>query len=356
MDHPLRRTRLVARLPEIGVDAMLVTRLPNVRYLTGFTGSNAQLLLGAESGVFFTDGRYAEQSRREVPELRRDIYTADFPAAFARACRDLGLSRVGFEAAGVTYRFYQDLSGAESVELVPVTDEVERLRWIKEPEEIRLLDRAQALTDEAYDRAVAKLAEGVTEREVALELEWAMRQSGAEGVSFDSIVAFGENSAEPHHRPTGRTLSRGDVVKLDFGARFEGYHADMTRTLAFGDPPAELREVYELVLATQLAGVEAVRAGVSGADADRVSRRIIEEAGYGDRFGHSLGHGVGLEVHEGPTLRSTSEDVLPAGAVVTVEPGIYVPGLGGVRIEDMVEVLEDGCRVLPATGKELLVL
>jgi Xaa-Pro aminopeptidase len=356
VDHPLRRERLVARLPDIGVDAMLVTRLPNVRYLTGFTGSNGQLLVGAERAVFFTDGRYTEQSRREVPDLAREMYTADFPAVFERACRELGASRVAFEAAGVTYRFYQDLSGAEGVELVPVIDEVEHLRWIKDPGEMRLLDRAQALTDEAFERVVGKLAEGVTERDVALELEWAMRQSGAEAVSFDSIVAFGENSAEPHHRPTDRTLSRGDVVKLDFGARFEGYHADMTRTLAFGEPPAELREIYELVLAAQLAGVEAVRAGVGGAEADRGSRRIIEEGGYGERFSHSLGHGVGLEVHEGPTLRATSEDVLPAGTVVTVEPGIYVAGLGGVRIEDMVEVLEDGRRVLPATGKELLVL
>jgi Xaa-Pro aminopeptidase len=356
LDFQGRRDRLAARLPDLGVEALFVTRLPNVRYLTGFTGSNGQVLVTPEGSIFLTDGRYTEQSRREVPDLKRGSYSADMPGAFAQACRDAAVSEVGFEAAGITYRTYQQLSEADGIELSPVGAEVEHLRWAKDPDEIRLLDRAQAITDEAFERILPKLVEGVIERDVALELEWSMRQSGAEGVSFDSIVAFGESSAEPHHHPGDRDLRPGDVVKMDFGALFQGYHADMTRTVAFGEPPQELREIHDLVRRAQEAGIEAVRAGVAGKEPDASSRDIIEEAGLGDAFSHSLGHGVGLEVHEGPSLRTTSDEVLPVGAVVTVEPGVYRPGLGGVRIEDMVEVTEGGCRVIGSSPRELVIL
>jgi Xaa-Pro aminopeptidase len=355
VDHALRRDRLSARLSDLEVEALLVTRLVNVRYLTGFTGSNAQLLLGEEP-VFFTDSRYEAQAGHEVPDLRRTVYPQRFVDAFAEACRGAGIARVGFEAAGVTYETYGRLAEVEGLELVPTSAEVERLRWEKEPDEVRLIGEAQRLTDEAFEKVIGNLAEGVTEREVAFELEQAMRRAGAERLAFESIVAFGEQAAEPHHNPTDRTLRRGDVVKMDFGCVVDGYHSDMTRTVAFGEPSSELREVYDLVARAQGAGIEAVRAGVSGGDADAASRRVIEEAGHGERFGHSLGHGVGLEIHEGPTLRKGSEDVLPEGTVVTVEPGVYLPGVGGVRIEDMVVVEANGCRPLPTTTKELIVL
>ena len=358
MDHHLRRNKLSARLPELEIDALLVTRLPNVRYLTGFTGSNGQALVtsGGDGDVFMTDGRYTEQSRREVPDMRRETYLAEFATMFAKACRDAKVSRVGFETAGITYKLWEQLSATEGVSLVPVGPEIERLRWVKDRDEIELLDRAQAITDEAFDRIQAKLVEGITERDVALELEWAMRQAGAEGLSFDSIVAFGESAAEPHHHPSDRALKPGDVVKFDFGALYGGYHADMTRTIAFGEPPAEIREIHALVTHAQRAGIEAVRAGVVGREADAASRNVIAQAGRAEAFSHSLGHGVGLEIHEGPTLRAGSEDVLPVGAVVTVEPGVYIPGLGGVRIEDMVEVTEDGCRVIGTSTRELVVV
>ena len=357
MDHQLRRDRLAARLPDLGLEALLVTRLPNTRFLTGFTGSNGQIVMTGDVGVFFTDGRYTEQSRHEVPDLERVIYSADFPQALAAACGKLGVTRVGFEAAGVTYKTYEELTAkADGLLLSPVGDEVERLRWIKDEEELRLIDRAQEATDSAFDEILGKLREGVTERDLALELESAMRRAGADGLSFETIMAFGENAAEPHHDPTDRPLRRGDVVKMDFGALAGGYHADMTRTVAFGEPPAELREVHDLVRRAQQAGIDAVRAGITGKEADRASRRVIEEAGQGEAFSHSLGHGVGLEVHEGPTLRSISDDVLPSGAVVTVEPGVYLPGLGGVRIEDMVEVTQDGCRVIPRSRRDLVVV
>jgi Xaa-Pro aminopeptidase len=356
MDHAARRDRLRTRLPELGIDALLVTTLVNVRYLTGFTGSNGQLVITESDALFFTDSRYQEQSRREIPDLGREVYPRSFAMAFGGMCGDAGLRRVGFEAAGLTYKTYLELSEALAGELTALENEVESLRWAKDGEEIRQVERAQAITDEAFDRLVPKLAEGMTERDAAFELEAAMREGGADKAGFDTIAAFGENSAEPHHRPVDRPLRRGDLVKLDFGALVDGYHADMTRTLAFGDPGAELRGVYDVVLRAHMAGAQAVRAGVSGGVPDQAARQLIRDAGYGDRFGHSLGHGVGLEIHEGPSLRSDSPDVLPEGAVVTVEPGVYLPGRGGVRIEDMVVVEADGARALPRTPKELVVV
>jgi Xaa-Pro aminopeptidase len=356
MDHAARRQRLAARLPSLEVDALLVTRLPNVRYLTGFTGSNGQLLLTPSEAVFFTDRRYEEQARRQVPDARREIYQREFAWVVGKVCRDAGVERLGFESTGVTYRTYEQLKEADPPELVPVREEVERLRQAKDPEEIRLIGQAQELTDEAFDRVLAKLVDGVTERAVAFELEQVMRLGGSERVGFDTIVAFGENAAEPHHGPTDRPLSPGDVVKMDYGCVVEGYHSDMTRTVAFGEPAPQIREIHDLVRRAQEAGIAAVRGGIRGGDADEAARAVIREAGYGDQFGHSLGHGVGLEVHEGPGLRAGSVDEVPQGAVVTVEPGVYLPGLGGVRIEDMVEVTADGCRPLPRSPRELVVL
>jgi Xaa-Pro aminopeptidase len=355
VDHESRRSRLAPRLSELAVDAFLITRLPNVRYLSGFTGSNGQLLLTAGNSLFLTDGRYIEQAAHEVPDLSRSHYSGDLGPAFARACLDLGVRRIAFEAAGVTYRMYQALAG-DGVELVPTADEVERLRWVKDPEELRQLEAAQAIADDAFDTIVRKLSEGMTEREVAFELDTSMRRAGAEAVSFDTIVAFGENAAEPHHSPATRPLERGDVVKIDFGSVVDGFHSDMTRTVSFGDPDPRFRDIHEVVLRAQQAGIDAVRPGATGGDADRAARDVIEEAGFGDNYTHSLGHGVGLEVHEGPYLRAGGTDALPEGTVVTVEPGVYVSGLGGVRIEDMVAVTAEGCRALPRTPRELIVL
>ena len=352
MDHTLRRTRLLDRLPDLGVDAFLVTRMPNVRYLTGFTGSSGQLLLSGAGSVFFTDGRYTEQSRHEVPDLERVTRLAGFSGPVKEACGSIGLARLAFESTGLTYRTHADLAGSLSnVELVAADDEVEHLRWVKDPEELHHIENAQEATDQAFDAILDKLAVGMTERQVAGVLDDLMRHA-ADGLAFETIVAFGENAAEPHHEPTYRALEDGDVVKLDFGALSAGYHSDMTRTVGFGATAPELRKIYDVVREAQQAGIDAVHAGVSGREVDAVSRVVIQDAGYGDRFGHGLGHGVGLEIHEGPRLARTVDDVLPEGAVVTVEPGIYVPGLGGVRIEDMVEVTSDGCRVITSSTKE----
>lgn len=356
MDTAKRRAGLDATLDELELDALLVTRLVNVRYLTGFTGTNGQLLALRGGGVFLTDSRYEGQSGRQVPDLERQIYPRGLATALADACRSHAVKRLGFEASGVTFKTWREMDRVEGIGLTATEDVVERLRWIKDLEELALIERAQDAADDAFERVTNKLAEGMTERDVAFELEIAMRDSGAEALGFPTIAAFGENAAEPHHGPTDRPLARGDVVKLDFGARVQGYHSDMTRTVAFGDPGPQLREIHALVLRAQEAGAAAVRAGARGGDADSAARSVIEEAGFGEQFGHSLGHGIGLEVHEGPTLRDGGDDVLPEGTVVTLEPGVYMPGLGGVRIEDMVVVGADGCRALPKTTKELLVL
>jgi Xaa-Pro aminopeptidase len=357
VDHVTRRNRLTQRLPDLGIDAILISSLPNVRYLTGFTGSSAFALVGTAGSVFFTDGRYGEQSRLEVPDLDR-VASMEPPApAILDHCRRLGVRRLGFERHAVTVARLEAWQAAlEDVELVGVGQEVERLRWTKDPAELALLRRAQEATDAAFEDVLDLLAIGITERQAAAQLEHAMLLHGADDVSFPSIVAFGENAAEPHHRPTHRALSEGDVIKMDFGALVDGYHTDFTRTVAFGEPTPELRKVHDLVAEAQQAGIDALRAGAVGKDVDAAARAVIVDAGYGDRFDHGLGHGVGLEIHEGPSLGVRSDDELPQGTVVTVEPGVYLPALGGVRIEDAVEVTEDGGRPLGSSTRELIEL
>jgi len=356
VDHELRRRAVGDQLGPLGADAMLVTELVNVRYLTGFTGSNGQLLVTAEGATFLTDGRYTEQARHEVAGPDRVTYRRtvrdDLPALLT------GVARLGFEAQAVTVDDHAKLGAAlgDGVALVPLTDVVERGRRVKDAEELDILRRAQAATDGAFDRILDVVSVGMSERHLARDLERLLLEEGGDDLAFDPIVAFGEDAAEPHHDPGHRMLEEGDVIKLDFGARVEGYHADMTRTVAFGTAPTELRKIHDVVRQAQQAGIDAVRAGATGADVDTAARDVIADAGYGDRFVHGLGHGVGLRIHEAPWLGAGQENVLPAGSVVTIEPGIYVPGIGGVRIEDMVEVTGDGCRVLGTSSRELIEL
>ena len=353
----MRTDRIAGRLGALEVDAIVVTRPANVRYLTGFTGSNGQALIAPGPGVFFTDGRYTEQSRREVPDMERVTYRQNFAEVVRDACAAADVRRLGFEDGVLTVRTFRSLERAlEGVELVPVGDEVDRERWVKDAEELEMIQAAQDATDRAFEDILDTLAVGVSERQVAQDLEHAMRRAGADGLSFETIVAFGENAAEPHHEPNHRTLEDGDIVKMDFGALWAGYHADMTRTVAFGAIGSELRKIYGVVHEAQQAGLDAVRAGATGGEVDAASRRVVEAAGYGEAFSHGLGHGVGLEVHEGPGLRRDGTDELPEGSVVTVEPGVYVPGLGGVRIEDMVVVGSDGGRAMPTSTKDLIEL
>jgi Xaa-Pro aminopeptidase len=357
--HRSRRERLAERLVPLGVDVLIVTRLPNVRYLSGFTGSNGQIVVARDgSAVFLTDGRYGEQATHEVPDVDRSVYRQGYPEPLIDACRTLGASRAGFERRGVTFDDWAQLAEAsDGLELVPVGPEVESLRRVKDADELELIGRAQEFTDTVFERVVLNggLRRGLTERQLACRMEIAMLEAGTQR-AFESIVAFGEHAAEPHHHPTDRELAPGDVVKLDFGAMADGYHSDMTRTVAFGDPDPRLREIRDVVAAANRAGVDAVRAGASTVDVDAAARAIVADAGYGDAFPHGLGHGVGLEIHEDPFLRWHTGLPLEEGMVVTIEPGVYIPGLGGVRIEDMVEVTADGGRPMPRSARELIVL
>jgi Xaa-Pro aminopeptidase len=349
-----RRGAIRRRLDELQADALLVTKLVNVRYLTGFTGSNAQLLIG-ERDMLFTDGRYEEQSARQAPDLERTIYSGGVPftSVLSPALQAQGITHLAVEAHHMTLATARAVSGAApEIDLVETGGLVERLRILKTPEEIEALRRACAIGDEGFLALLGRLREGMTESEAAAELEDAMRRAGSEGLSFDTIVAFGESAAEPHHRPVERRLRSGDLVKLDFGATWGGYHSDMTRTIAFGTPSDEQRRIYQIVLDAQRAGVEAVHAGATCKSVDAASRDIVEAAGYG--FGHGTGHGVGLEVHEAPSVRKESGETLEAGMVVTVEPGIYLPGFAGVRIEDTIAVTTDGYDVLTRSSKELI--
>lgn len=356
MDHALRRRRLADQLGDL--DGLFVTRLSNVRYLSGFTGSNGQLLVARDGAILFTDGRYREQVRHECADLEAVIYLDGRPPVFGDPTSRFGVRRLGFEGAFLTWSEWNRLSeeaAAAGIELVGRRGDVEGLRRIKDAEEVRLLRAAQEVTDAAFERVVLPgLREGMTERELAWDLERAMREGGAEGLAFTSIIAFGENAAEPHHHPTDRALRRGDVVKCDFGALVDGYHADMTRTIAFGTPSPRLTELRDLVFRAQEAGIAALRPGVTLREVDAASRSVIAEAGLADAFPHGLGHGVGLDIHEDPFIRWDSDVTIGEGSVVTIEPGVYIPGLGGVRIEDSVEVTADGGRPLPRSDKEFL--
>ena len=358
MDHQLRRRAVAARLEDLGVDAFLVTNLANTRYLTGFTGSNGQVLIAGSFELFLTDGRYEEQAHREVPDIDRSASDRPYRGAVVERCASLPVTRLGVEAHSMTLAEHARLDEAlgDDVELVASEDVVEDGRRVKDDEERELIRRAQAATDAAFSGILDRFALGVSERWIARELERLMLDAGADGLAFDPIVAFGESAAEPHHEPGHRVLEEGDAIKLDIGALVDGYHTDMTRTIAFGQPTAELQKVHDIVRQAQQAAIDVVRAGMTGVEVDAAARSVITEAGYGSGFVHGLGHGVGLEIHEQPWLGTTQSNELPAGSVVTIEPGIYLPGIGGVRIEDMVEVRDDGCAVVGVSTRELIEL
>ncbi len=354
-----RRDGLRALLAAAGVDALLVTDLVNIRYLTGFTGSNAALLVhidGDAASRFCTDGRYRTQAAEQVPDLPPVIERAS-AAALAGAAAALGVRRLGFESDHVTVDAHAALTEkAQPVVLVRAAGLVQQLRTVKDDAELAALRAACAAADAALDDLIkgGGLEPGRTEAQVALDLEGRMREHGAQGPSFDTIVAAGPHSAVPHHSPTTTPLRRGDLVKLDFGALFDGYHSDMTRTVVLGSAAPWQRELYALVAAAQAAGRTALRAGVDVAAVDAAARDVVIAAGRGEEFVHGLGHGVGLQIHEAPLLAASASGPLVAGMAVTVEPGVYLEGRGGVRIEDTLVVGEGEPELLTHFPKDLL--
>lgn len=361
-----RRDRLRSQIRAIGADAALVTNLVNVRYLTGFTGSNAALVVGADEAhdLFSTDGRYVEQSKTQVPDLPLLVGRASGPAVAAHVADHV--RTLAYETHAVTVDEARAIDDAAAeVRMVSLASAVEQLRAVKDDAEIELLRQAAQIADRALADLVAAggIVPGRTERDIALDLDFRMLRLGADEVSFETIVATGPNSAIPHHRPTDRVLQRGDLIKIDYGATYRGYHSDMTRTYAVGTIADWQREIYEVVAEAQRAGARALRIGRTGKEVDTVSRDIITAAGYGETFAHSLGHGVGLEVHEAPNLSQLAETKLEDRVCVTVEPGVYLSDRGGVRIEDTLVLRDDasaegGTRtdLLTMTSKELVVL
>jgi Xaa-Pro aminopeptidase len=359
-----RREALRGQLRDRELDALLLVDLLNIRYLTGFTGSNAALVVHAaddEHTLFCTDGRYLTQSAEQVPDLERVIDRNSAVALASRIATEPKeqYGKTGYESHHVTVEALDGLAeAAGGVELLRAPGLVETLRIVKDDTEIEALRMACA----AADRALADLMEhgglrpGRTELEVARDLENRMLENGAADKSFETIVAAGAHSAIPHHRPTSAVLQSGDFVKLDFGALVDGYHSDMTRTVVLGEPSDWQKEIYELVAASQAAGRAALKPGADVREVDAASRDVIEAAGRGDEFLHGLGHGVGLQIHEAPSLAKTGEGTLSAGMAVTVEPGVYVAGRGGVRIEDTLVVREAGPELLTLTTKQLMVV
>jgi Xaa-Pro aminopeptidase len=353
-----RADRLIERLAEAGADVMLVTNLVNVRYLTGYTGSNGLALVGPETRTFITDFRYVEQAAEEVDaSFERRRAPQDLLEAVGAELPSDSL-RLGFEDTHVTVRTHARLREllADTVKLVSAGGVVERLRAVKDPEEVERIRAACQLADAALEQLLSEGLVGRTEREVALALESTMREMGARRPSFDTIIAAGPHGALPHAEPRDVVIQPGQLVVIDWGAELDGYCSDCTRTVATGELDTHAQEIYALVRSAQLAGLEGVAAGRGGREVDAVARAVIEDVGHGEHYGHGLGHGVGLEVHEAPRLSQRSEDTLQAGNVVSVEPGVYLPGDLGVRIEDLVVVTERGCEILTSVPKDLRIV
>jgi len=338
------------------IDAYVVMRPENGRYLSGFSGGEATLYITFDKALLLTDFRYIEQAKAEAPDF--EIIDVGQQTHFSKLA-EVGqqAQKVGFEGDFITYLDFEKLKDAFSqAELLSLPDLVSHLRSVKDDSEIKLIRQAVKIADDAFNEVLKTIEIGQTEEEIGLNLEFSMRRAGASGGSFDFIVASGARSCMPHGTASSKRVQSGEFLTMDFGAIYRGYCSDITRTVFIGDPEDKHRNIYQTVLAAQLAGIQAVAPGKSGKEVDAVARAVIEKAGYGDYFGHGLGHSVGLAIHEGPNLNKREERILKPGMVVTVEPGIYIPDWGGVRIEDIVLVTENGCEVLTKAPKDFIIL
>ena len=348
-------------IAERGLDALLISQPENYRYLSGFTGSSGWLVISHSDAVLATDSRYTEQAKQETQGFEIIKIKGDLDGWLPQLTSNLGWHKLGFEADHICYANYHKLSEIIKVrqanlELIPTTGLVEHLRSIKEPAELELIMKTVELTDAACEHIKSVIRPGMTEREAAWEIEKFLRQNGSEGVPFEIIVASGPNSALPHAKPGERVIHSGEPVLIDMGARIGGYCSDFSRTLCLGKADKTLQEIYNAVQEAQLTAIDKIESGMTASAADKLARDVIEQAGYGDNFGHGLGHGVGIAIHEPPTLSSTSTDLLVDGMIFTIEPGIYIAEYGGVRIEDMVTLEKGRIRVLTKSykGRHLL--
>lgn len=352
------RKRQQALLSHINADGFLVFNLEgsdwvSMYYLTGFTGEGG-LVLTRDKILLITDSRYTEQAGKEVPELPLHLVKKNYDEEVVGAINDLGIKRLSLSSRRMSHYLVTRLGELAKVKIVPEEDPVGKLRRIKDPDEIARIREATRVTEESLSALLKEVKVGVTEHELALRLEWLMRTNGAEKVAFDLIIAAGANTSLPHYQPGDRKLKEGDLLLCDVGARVNHYCADMTRVFSIGKPSVKAKELYDLVLRANRAGVKALKPGASGKSVDGVARAVIDAAGHKEHFGHGLGHGVGLEVHEGPRLSPYSTDTLQPGMTVTVEPGVYLPGFGGVRIEDLLVVTTDGCESITRFPRDRL--
>lgn len=355
METESRIGRAIALFEASGCDALLVTKMENIGYLTGFSGSSALLLLTRGEAVFTTDGRYRDQASSELDQagVAAQIIVGNVTSQLEAISRaSASVMRLGLESAHVSWSFFTRLSNELNVELLPTSGLIESLRAIKDAGEVARIERACAIADLALAGMKERLLESPSESEFAAELEYSMRMHGSSGVSFETIVASGPNSALPHMRPTNRKIASGDLVVIDFGAIVDGYHSDMTRTFMIGSPSAHQLAQIQAVALAQQAGVDALAPGVTGAEVDGTCRKVLEASGFGEFFTHGTGHGVGREIHEAPSVGARAPDILRKGMVVTVEPGAYLPESGGVRIEDTLVMTEHGARPLTLSTKD----
>ncbi len=349
-----RIEKLRSLLESGSLDALLLAGSVNRRYASGFTGSAGAVMISRENAWLITDFRYTQQASVQCPGFT--IVTLKSEEKLHDWVSEHGCHRIGFEADTWTIDAFEPYKSLSETQWIPIQNDLMKLRVVKEAEEIESVEKAAAIADHGFQHILKFIRPGITENEVALELEFFMRKAGASGLSFDSIVASGERSSMPHGVASDKVLHDGDLLTLDFGCVVDGYCSDMTRTLVVGKASLEQKKIYDIVLQAQLASLEMVKVGVRCSEVDQAGRSIIDAAGYGPQFGHGTGHGVGLEIHEYPRVAASSETPLSAGMIITIEPGIYLPGFGGVRIEDLIVVTETGYRLLSSSPKHLIEL
>ncbi|MBM7701571.1 M24 family metallopeptidase [Metabacillus iocasae] len=352
----MKVAKLREQFASLNIDGMLITSAYNRRYVTNFTGSAGVAIISKDRAVFITDFRYMEQAGEQAEGFEIVQHKGALVDEVGRVAAELGIKRLGFEQDHMMYSQFKIYEQKVDGELVPVSNTIEKLRLIKSDSEIKILKEAAKIADAAFEHILTFIRPGVTELEVSNELEFFMRKQGASSSSFDIIVASGYRSALPHGVATDKIIEKGELVTLDFGAYYKGYCSDITRTLAVGEVSDELKNMYDIVLQAQLKGMNGIKPGMTGKEADALTRDYITAKGYGEYFGHSTGHGLGMEVHESPSLSLKSDTTLEPGMVVTVEPGIYIAGLGGVRIEDDTVITKDGNESLTYSTKELIIL
>lgn len=355
--YEVRKNRAKLILSSLGLDGIIFNSIENIRYLCGFTGSDGIVLITNNETFFLSDSRYWIQAEEEVKEANIIRYNKKIDG-ISKLLIELNLKRIGFESNSISFSFYKSLlkKFEENIDLVPLENEIKNLRAIKDDKELNLIKKAIDISSEAFKNVISIVKEGVLERDIALELEFFMKRSGAQTLSFDIIVASGKRSSLPHGRATNKRIEKGDLILIDFGCGFEGYHSDQTRTLIIGEATDEHKKIYGIVKEAQQKAIEFIKPGISINYIDEIARNLIRNYGYGDYFGHGLGHGIGIAVHEDPMINWENKDAIQEGMVFTIEPGIYIPDWGGVRIEDIVFITPNGAERITYLQNELMEL